>query len=129
MFPWIVAAVILLLVHEAGHVLTAQSFGGRFMGFSRRGLAIGVRLDLDRLGRESRLWTVWGGPLAEAVAVVGVLLAISTGSLLPVWGPPISIVAALDLAVNLIPWWRHNDGARILAWHRDPAPTLQPKQR
>jgi len=116
---WVTAAIILIVVHEAGHVLTARSLGGHFLGFSRKGLAVGVRLDLEGLSRESRVWTLWAGPLAEASAVVGVLAAIATGSLLPVWGPPITVVAAIDLAINLIPWWHDNDGARILAWiHR-----------
>lgn len=57
--------------------------------------------------------------------MVGVLLAITTGSLLPQWGPPITLVAAADLAINLVPWWRHNDGARILAtFRRAPVPEL-----
>lgn len=126
MFDWITAAVVLIIVHEAGHVLTAQSLGGRFLGFSRRGVAVGVRLDLDHISPRSRRLTLWGGPLAEAAAVVGVLLAITTGSLLPQWGPPVTLIAAADLAINLVPWWRHNDGARILATlKRAPVPELE----
>ncbi len=120
MFDWITAAVVLIIVHEAGHVLTAQYLGGRFVGFSRRGMAVGVRLDLADISPHSRRLTLWGGPLAEAAAVVGVLLAITTGSLLPQWGPPITLIAAADLAINLVPWWHHNDGARILATLRQP---------
>lgn len=44
---WAVGVVILLMIHEIGHIAAAYIYGGQWLGFQGTLWGIGVRLDLS----------------------------------------------------------------------------------
>lgn len=116
MAPVLLVAALLVVCHEAGHILSVRAFGGHIQRLVFRGFAVGVALSLDGLSTRERLWTAWAGPLAEGVGagVIAILTAVGACSLhLLAWT---CAVAAVNAGLNLGPWWAHNDGALIRRW-------------
>ncbi|WP_020375033.1 hypothetical protein [Sulfobacillus thermosulfidooxidans] len=101
-------AVLMVVVHEMAHVLTALAVGGRWDGLAWRWWAVGVRLRVDGLRPRQVAATLWAAPLAEAVLLASAVV------LWPHawrwWGA----LAAGQWLVNLMPWpgWP-NDGAQL----------------
>lgn len=99
---------LMIAAHESGHVFMTRWLGGRFAGVVFRGVAVGVRLNMDGLTPGQIAWTLVAGPVAEAliVAVAGLLFPV----LLPWW---LAVLAA-DWGLNLVPWgFFPNDGTRL----------------
>lgn len=113
MANWIVVAGLLLLAHETAHAAAAWVLGGRVRGVAARRWAIGLAIDVGGIAATHRHWTLWAGPGVEAITMAVALIAVRLGYLGPRWALPVAVVGALDLGLNLVPWWRHNDGARL----------------
>ena len=121
MIPVLMVAGVLILGHELAHIVTTVLCGGRFQGLVFKGFAVGVRLDVTPLSVQQRIGTGWAG-MATEVVLAGL---IAGGALAGLWSTTMALwavgLAVFDMLLNLGPWWAHNDGARIRAWHRELA--------
>jgi hypothetical protein len=106
-------AAVLIVLHEAGHMLATRALGGRILGLVWRGFAVGVWLDVAALSPAAVAWTLIAGPAAEALGA---------GALAACWPtarPAVLGIGALDLLLNAIPWGLvPNDGTRLWRWWR-----------
>lgn len=102
-------AIVLVIAHEAAHVLTTLACGGRFEGVVvKHVLAVGVRIRVDGLSPRQIAWTLWAAPLAEGVVL---LLAFAEWPSLWTWW---TLLAGAQWSLNLIPWrWFSNDGRKL----------------
>ena len=121
MIPVLMVAGVLILGHELAHIVTTVLCGGRFQGLVFKGFAVGVKLDVTRLSVRQRIVTGWAGIVTEVV-LASLIAAGAFGGLWPVTVALWAVgLAGFDMLLNFGPWWAHNDGARIRAWHRELA--------
>ena len=108
---WAVGVVILLMIHEIGHIAAAYIYGGQWLGFQGTFWGIGVRLDLSSSPPPARWRTLVAGPLAEWLAIV------TAGSL---WSSDWRVWICLGLTnalLNVVPWGViPNDGTQLLRY-------------
>jgi hypothetical protein len=111
----VAVAALLTAAHETGHALAAALSGGRVQGLRRRGLAVGVLLDLTGLSPRARRFTVWAGCGAEGLLALAAAALAAAGAAPALWAWATGLCAAFDAAVNLVPWpwWPLNDGHRL----------------
>ena len=105
-------AVVLIIVHEAGHMVSLRISGGRMLGLVFDGWRVGVRTDVAALSLTQRGRSALSGLVAEGVAVV-IGIALDPAH----WLAWLTLWAA-DLLVNGVPWQHTNDGALFLRWRR-----------
>ncbi len=102
-------AIVLVIAHEAAHVLTTLAYGGRFEGVVvKHVIAVGVRIRVDGLSARQVAWTLWAAPIAEGVVL---LLAFVGWPSLGLWW---ALLGSGQWTLNLIPWpWFPNDGRKL----------------
>ena len=123
MMVWLLIATVLIMAHEAGHIVCLWVSGGRVLGLVFDGWRVGVRTDVAGLSLSRRGWSALSGLMAEGMTVV-IGIAVDPGRW-PAW----LVIWAADLLINGVPWLPTNDGALFLRWRRASRQSAWPPRK
>ncbi|MCL2587751.1 MAG: site-2 protease family protein [Firmicutes bacterium] len=112
-FPFFLALVVVVLVHEFSHIMVARHFGVRVERLRLLPFGAQIQIDVGFLTQRQRLLILLAGVGGNIVFALSLGLFLWLFPAVFLWIEPLIIANAIVVAMNLLPIWPL-DGGKIL---------------